>query len=458
METKPYSLQSPEQIAKDYGGNKQKIAEAMQMGVLDPTAGTLAGMFIDRMRSAAQTEAAPQQSVAQQVFAPPMPPMPQGMPPMPQMPQGAPAGLGATPQAAAMPAPAAAPPMGMPTEQPMPGMAAGGLAALPIPDDMFDEPTNGGFNDGYRGGGLVAFREGTDEEGVKAKTPPDTVDPKGIVVTETREKEEVEVPEAKPIYKQGTTYLMPEDYTPFAKDIPGNINIVDREAPLEVKRAKQYQAYLDRMLSPEEQKKRADQGKYLAAAKGFFKMAQTPGSILQAFSAGAEEALPGIAAAENERRAEERATQQALVGEERIGNKEREARLGVALDMASKFDSAKQAFQSDNFRNTLEYAGINAGIVEANIMAGASIRNAIIQAAVQRDVGRMGLEERRGAFFSNALADYKQGAALDPEYQRLFKSNPTLAQDYLVGKATTATQSAFGGNVIRFDSKGNPIK
>ena len=61
METKPYNLQSPEQIAKDYGGNKQKIAEGMQMGIIDPTAGTLAGMFIDRMRSAAQQEQAPRQ-------------------------------------------------------------------------------------------------------------------------------------------------------------------------------------------------------------------------------------------------------------------------------------------------------------------------------------------------------------------------------------------------------------
>ena len=46
METKPYRIQSPEDIAKDYGGNKQKIAEAMQMGVVDPTAGVLAGMFL----------------------------------------------------------------------------------------------------------------------------------------------------------------------------------------------------------------------------------------------------------------------------------------------------------------------------------------------------------------------------------------------------------------------------
>lgn len=102
MESKPYSIQSPEQIAKDYGGNKQKIAEAMQMGVVDPTAGTLAGMFIDRMRSAAQAEQAPQQTVAQKVFAPPAPLPMGGMPPAPAPMGGAPAGLGATPEAAQM--------------------------------------------------------------------------------------------------------------------------------------------------------------------------------------------------------------------------------------------------------------------------------------------------------------------------------------------------------------------
>lgn len=155
METKPYSLQSPEQIAKDYGGNKQKIAEAMQMGIIDPTAGTLAGMFIDRMRSAAQMEAAPQQTVAQQVFAPPAPQMPQGAPP---------AGLGATPEAVAMAAPA--PEMGAPgmamggaVNNDMfsaPYMGGGGVASLDVPDGMFDEPTNGG----YATGGLVAFAGG----------------------------------------------------------------------------------------------------------------------------------------------------------------------------------------------------------------------------------------------------------------------------------------------------------
>ena len=156
METKPYRIQSPEDIAKDYGGNKQKIAEAMQLGIVDPTAGVLAGMFIDRMRSAQMQEAAPKPTVAQQVM---------GGPPV-QAPLAPAGGLGGTQPAMPPMAPEAgigAPPM--PEEAPM-GMAAGGfvpvymkgggLSELPIPDTMFDEDRNGG----YAGGGIVAFANG----------------------------------------------------------------------------------------------------------------------------------------------------------------------------------------------------------------------------------------------------------------------------------------------------------
>jgi hypothetical protein len=58
----------------------------------------------------------------------------------------------------------------MPSDEAMPTMAAGGmvppyasgggLSDLPVPDTMFDEPSNGGFNDGYAGGGIVAFARG----------------------------------------------------------------------------------------------------------------------------------------------------------------------------------------------------------------------------------------------------------------------------------------------------------
>jgi hypothetical protein len=151
--TKPFSLQSPEQIAKDYAGNKQQIAQAMQLGVVDPTAGVLAGMFIDRMRNAQMQEQAPQSTVAQQVMggAPP------GAPSAPPQ-AGGPGGLPPT-------APPMTPEMGMspemgmappgPEQMPM-GMADGGLATLPVPDVMFDAPSTGS----YASGGLVAFSRG----------------------------------------------------------------------------------------------------------------------------------------------------------------------------------------------------------------------------------------------------------------------------------------------------------
>lgn len=156
---KPFSIQSPEDIAKQYAGNKQKIAEAMQTGIIDPTAGVLAGMFIDRMRNAQTMEGVNPPSVAQQVMG--------GAPAAPSSPPAS-GGLGGTPQAAPPMTPMQ-PPMPAP-EAPM-GMAAGGstyeppymkggLDGLPIPDTMFDEPGNGGFNDGYAGGGIVAFSGG----------------------------------------------------------------------------------------------------------------------------------------------------------------------------------------------------------------------------------------------------------------------------------------------------------
>ena len=159
---KPFSIQAPEEVAKAYGGNKQQIAQAAQLGIVDPTAAVLAGMFIDRMRGAQAQEGANPSTVAQDVMGgAPVPPAPQPPAPAPS-PLG---GLGATSQAA----PPMAPPMEAPQGGAPVGMAAGGMAppytqggldGLPLPDTMFDEPGNGGFNDGYAGGGLVAFAKG----------------------------------------------------------------------------------------------------------------------------------------------------------------------------------------------------------------------------------------------------------------------------------------------------------
>lgn len=108
MATKPFSLQSPEDIAKEYGGNKQAIGRAMQMGLLDPTSAVLAGMFIDRVRNAAVEEQMPKQTIAQQV-------------------------LPTTAQPAAM----------QPPQQT-------GVNALPVAESMYGENS-------FAGGGIVAF-------------------------------------------------------------------------------------------------------------------------------------------------------------------------------------------------------------------------------------------------------------------------------------------------------------
>ena len=124
-----FDLLSAEKVAAKYGGDKRKIGEAAQMGLVNPTVAVMAGMFIDRMRAAAIQEQQPNTTVAQDVMAP-----------TPQM-----AGLGATPQAQAPTQMAAAP-----TETRT--LAGGGLSSLPVDEDMFP--------DEYAGGGIVAFQDG----------------------------------------------------------------------------------------------------------------------------------------------------------------------------------------------------------------------------------------------------------------------------------------------------------
>lgn len=125
---KPFSIQAPEDIAKDYGGNKQKIIEAARMGLIDPTAALMAGMFIDRIRSAQVAEQQSPPTVADEVFAPP------------QMPQQA--GLGATPPATMQ----GADQMGAGPQMPQ---QVGGLEAAPVPEAMFSA-----------GGGIVGYAAG----------------------------------------------------------------------------------------------------------------------------------------------------------------------------------------------------------------------------------------------------------------------------------------------------------
>lgn len=290
--TKPFNLQSPEAIAKGYGGNKQRIAQAMQSGIIDPTAGTLAGMFIDRMRSAQMQEMAPQPTIAQQVFAPPAP-MGGGLPPAPQ-------GM-AAPQMGAPPAPPAAPPA-MPA--PPMGMADGGLAGLPIPDTMFDEPTNGGFDDGYNHGGIVAFAGAGPVYGY-SDNPMDLIE------------------EYRRLYKPKT-----EASERARKLYEGD-------------------------LSEEGRKKRASEDKWFALAQLGATMASTPGSLLQAASAGVNKALPGLQESAKERRAEQRDAIKQLALNEGASNEE--ARREADLYMQGKGRYAELKAAEDARRGEEKY-------------------------------------------------------------------------------------------------------
>ena len=443
METKPYDLQSPEQIAKDYGGNKQKIAEAMQMGILDPTAGTLAGMFIDRMRSAAQSEQAPQQSVAQQVFAPPAPP-----------PMAAPAGLGATPQAAAMPPMNATPPMGAVPPQEMPMMAeggmvppyasGGGLSDMPLPDGMFDEPSNGGFGDGYRGGGLVAF---ADAGPVKEKDPRDVngdgvVDGNDIYVPGTK------TPEVNPLFMQGMAFApQPNLLANFKENVFGSSALADELSPRETKRAKQLESLLEEEMSPETQKARAKEDMDMAMIKAGIAMANTPGSLLQSATAGAGAALPGFEAAAKERRGAKRALTKELLSEERLSNKELSDRFALSLDMVVKgIVPLEEAFQDRNFRDRWEKMASDDRRYIQEVAAAAGVQQQQISTSGQIRVGGMDLAARRGAFFTSTLDDFKRNAATDPEYlTAVEKGGFNAGQRYLYNEAAKQTSRVFGG-------------
>lgn len=130
-------MMSPQDIALEYNGNKQKIAAAVQAGIIDPTSGVMAGMFIDRIRATAAQEQVTPTTVEQDVLG------------APQMPAQS-AALGATPQAQQLAQGQARAMQAMPpTER--------GLAALPVDESMVP----GGEN--YAGGGIVAFA-GDDED------------------------------------------------------------------------------------------------------------------------------------------------------------------------------------------------------------------------------------------------------------------------------------------------------
>jgi hypothetical protein len=234
----------------------------------------------------------------------------------------------------------------------------------------------------------------------------------------------------------------------FRSDLFGNLDLFNEAAPRKTKYAQELESLIERVRSPEERAKRKKEDMYMTLAQIGAKMATTPGSLLQAAGAGIQEALPGAAAAAKERRGEERALTRELLAEERQANKEVESRAGLAFEMLKNYNSLEQAFQDQNFKNTLTRLGINAETVKARIMAGASVQGALISAAAQRDVGRMGLEERKGAVYANALEDLIKNAEIDNDFMAKYAKSPLAGRAELERRAREATEAAFGGGTV----------
>jgi len=346
---KPFSLQAPEDIAKEYGGNKQKIAQAMQMGLVDPTAGTLAGMFIDRIRSAQMQEGAQHPTVAQQVFSPSTPPAP---PAPPAPPMGAPP-MGGMPPAPTMGAPPMdgmppAPPMGAP---PM-GMADGGVAGLSIPDGMFDEPTDGEF----AGGGIVAFNPG----GLTSAP---------MSAFETEDEEQIVSSKAP---------SGPNELYGFYRDPEAERAKLERMYKPDRTASTALMDYFGNTLSPEGQKKRKDEDKWFALAQLGATMAGTRGSILEAAGAGMRAALPGLRESAKERRAEQRDAIMARAQQEGLNNKESLDFTKLILEGTNKFgqfdvnrldrnQKAELEIYSQQMANQRTQMQVAGGIAEAGV-------------------------------------------------------------------------------------------
>ena len=191
-------LQASEEIAKKYGGNKQKIAQAVQAGLLGPTEAVLAGMFIDRIREAEAAEKEKATTVAEQVFSPK--PAPEAVSQMPLAQQG----LSGAPAPA--PKMLAGVNMGVPVQPRMTAQMSRGIGATPqatqmqaMQQKMAPRPSVAGVNKLAMGpgmihraasGGLLAFAGGGDVPGYAPGGMPDNPLYGEIQAKEARLREE----------------------------------------------------------------------------------------------------------------------------------------------------------------------------------------------------------------------------------------------------------------------------
>ena len=175
---KPFMLQeSVQTIVDNSGGNKAVIAQQAQIGLIDPTAAVLAGMYIDRIREAEALEKEQAATVAEQVFSPK--PEPEAVSQM----QLAQQGLGGAPAPAPAPAPkmpmAPRPPRGMTFPKPSQGIApnlpnvnmgmappsnrsVAGVDKLPMGSGMIPRAASGGLLAFAGGGDVPGYATGTE--------------------------------------------------------------------------------------------------------------------------------------------------------------------------------------------------------------------------------------------------------------------------------------------------------
>jgi hypothetical protein len=347
-----------------------------------------------------------------------------------------------------------------------PYASGGGLSDMPLPDGMFDEPSNGGFGDGYAGGGIVAFREAgpvkakgiaallanpveEEEEETVYSSPEEIIAEQSGDIVASGEK----TPQVNPLAMQGRAFAsQPDLLTRFKQNVLGSSDLADELSPRATKRAKQLEALLEEEMSPEALKSRRKEDMWMALGQIGAKMATTPGSLLQAAGAGIGEALPGIAAAAKERRGAKRALTKELLSEERLSNKELADRFNTSLDMVVKgIIPLEEAFQDRNFRDRWETLGRDSQERIAKLNAAAGITQQRISTSGALTVAGRQLEGQRiGA--ANAMGDYVDKLlTVDGDYQGLLATNPAAASIYRSTLIKANLDRQFGPGAVDFN-------
>lgn len=369
------------------GGNIQKIYELVNVPeFLKVAAAMTARRYHDAVQASANSNPP---TIAAQAFGNP-PGVPVGSASAPQMGAG---GLGATPQAGGdmMAAPQPAEAM---AEEPM-AMAEGGLMSLPVDDSMFDEPDNGGFDDGYAGGGIIAFRTGRQvpeeygtffDEQIKQLFPGaiitsgkrsdaenarvggvknsyhrlnaarDVKPPPGVSLETFHAALKKQLGPQYDVLNRGThVHLEPGKAlgvpTSQGKELaaaaeePGNtlygmpvdfndiMGMVEERMPGKSEAREAERAEIEKELSPEERKKAKKEAIWSSVAQFGARLASTPGGFLQAAAASAGETLPELRQSIKDLKDETKDLRKQKVALEELDRKDKTDALRMGIDL-----------------------------------------------------------------------------------------------------------------------------